>query len=73
MRFEDWWARMSERGELPTVGTVLTAQCAWDAALCAVQAGMYDERGGVRSGELPDLVRGLHTWNTELSEKNEDI
>ena len=40
-----------------------TAQSAWDAALCAVQAQAFDEHGEPRSAaELLDIISNLHSW-----------
>lgn len=67
MTFDEYWHGQGE----PLASNAekrAIAMMAWDAALCAVQAGNYDSNGYLRTGvEMAAALSALHTWITQPS------
>lgn len=62
MTFDEYWAGQGEPLASDREKRAI-AMMAWDAALCAVQARNYDEKGRMRSNlEITATVSDLHTW-----------
>lgn len=64
MTFDEYWEGQGEPLASDPEKRAI-AMMAWDAALCAVQAGNHDSKGTLRTGEeMAAALSALHTWVT---------